>query len=262
MITLLSAPQSRHGAVDRLDVALDDAQVARLERADVDHHVDFARAVEDRPPRLVALDVGASSRPAETRRPSRRRRRCPAAASRRRRHPGRVDADGGEPELRRLAAQLLDVLPRRVGLEQRVIDHRRDVRPARRRRRARRRASRRRRARRAAGRDSSRRRTEWQRSSRRGRPVAAASSPTIMSMHDRMQLDQRVIAASRPHRLSRQLRSASSALQIPNLRQPPDVARLAHRRRSARSRRSPAPRPASRSVAPSVSTLAPLCSRE
>ena len=51
----------------------------------------------------------------------------PAAAQQRRAqsaHPGGVDAHGGELELGRLAAQLLDVVRGRVGLEQRVIDHR------------------------------------------------------------------------------------------------------------------------------------------
>jgi hypothetical protein len=58
MITLLSAPPSRHGPVTASMIALDDAQVARLQRADVDHHVDLAGAVEDCPPRLVPLHVG------------------------------------------------------------------------------------------------------------------------------------------------------------------------------------------------------------
>jgi hypothetical protein len=40
-------------------------------------------------------------------------------------NPGRVDADRCELELRSLAAQLLDVLPRGIRLQQRVIDHRR-----------------------------------------------------------------------------------------------------------------------------------------
>ena len=40
------------------DIALHRPQVPGLERADVDHHVDLGRAVENRPPRLVVLDVG------------------------------------------------------------------------------------------------------------------------------------------------------------------------------------------------------------
>ena len=58
MMTLLSAPHVAARRDDGLDVALDDAKIAGLERADVDDHVDFARAVEDRALRLVALDVG------------------------------------------------------------------------------------------------------------------------------------------------------------------------------------------------------------
>ena len=58
MITLLTTPHCAARLDDRLDVALDRPQVAGLQRADVDHHVDLGRAVEDRPPRLVVLDVG------------------------------------------------------------------------------------------------------------------------------------------------------------------------------------------------------------
>ena len=40
-----------------------------LERADIDHHVDFGRAVEDRAPRFVLLDVrrGRAERKADDR---------------------------------------------------------------------------------------------------------------------------------------------------------------------------------------------------
>ena len=58
MITLLIDAALAARLDDRLDVALDRAEVARLQRADVDDHVDLGRAVEDRPPRLVVLDVG------------------------------------------------------------------------------------------------------------------------------------------------------------------------------------------------------------
>ncbi len=42
------------------------------------------------------------------------------------RDPGGIDAHGGEVKLRRLATQLLDLAGRGIGLEQRVIDQRRD----------------------------------------------------------------------------------------------------------------------------------------
>ena len=48
-------------------------------------------------------------------------------APRRQRDPRRVDTDGRELELRRFGAQLLDILARGIGLEERVIDHRRDA---------------------------------------------------------------------------------------------------------------------------------------
>ena len=83
MITLLTTPHCAARLDHRLDVALDGAQVAGLQRADVDDHVDLGRAVEDRPPRLELLDVGRGRARAESRRPSRRRRRCRAAAPRR-----------------------------------------------------------------------------------------------------------------------------------------------------------------------------------
>jgi hypothetical protein len=70
---------------------------------------------------LVLLDVGRGGAEREA-----HHRADPDAGSaeerRRERHPRRVDAHGCEPELGRLAAQLLDVGPRRVRLEQRVID--------------------------------------------------------------------------------------------------------------------------------------------
>ena len=44
------------------------------------------------------------------------------------RHPVRIDAHRGEAELRRLAAQTLDVVARGVGLEQGVVDELGDIR--------------------------------------------------------------------------------------------------------------------------------------
>ena len=114
------------GPDHRFDVALHRAKVAGLQRADVDDHVDLRRAVEDGPPRLVGLDVR-----------SRRAQRKPddgadadAAAAQERRgggDPGRVHAHRREVELRRFPAELLDLRPRRIRLQQRVIDHRRDA---------------------------------------------------------------------------------------------------------------------------------------
>ena len=43
---------------DGFDIALHGAQIAGLQRADIDHHVDFGGAVEDRPPGFEVLDVG------------------------------------------------------------------------------------------------------------------------------------------------------------------------------------------------------------
>ena len=43
MITLLTTPASRHGLGDRFDVLFDQPQIAGLQGADVDDHVDFGR---------------------------------------------------------------------------------------------------------------------------------------------------------------------------------------------------------------------------
>ena len=90
------------GTDDGGDVALDDLEIAGLERADVDHHVDLGRAVEDRAPGLVVLDVGGGG----AQRESDDRADADARAAqqlRRERDPGGIDADGREVELRRLA---------------------------------------------------------------------------------------------------------------------------------------------------------------
>src|SRR5688500_743948 len=50
----------------RLDVALDEANVAGLQRADVDDHVDLAGAIEDRTPGFVVLGVGRGGAERET----------------------------------------------------------------------------------------------------------------------------------------------------------------------------------------------------
>ncbi len=126
MMTLLRAPASRHGAATASMSRSDQPQIARLERADVDHHVDLARAVEDRSPRLVVLGVrrrGAQRKTHHRADLDRRLAQQPRAFG----HPGRVHADAGKPVLGRLPAECLDVRPRRVGLEQRVVDHRRDA---------------------------------------------------------------------------------------------------------------------------------------
>ena len=117
------AARQHHG----LDVAFDDAEVAGLQGADVDDGVDLAGAVEDRALRLVPLHVGGR----RAQREADHRAHADAAAGEQPRaqgDPGRVHAHRREPELRRLAAEVLDVLTRGVGLEQRVVDHRRDTR--------------------------------------------------------------------------------------------------------------------------------------
>ena len=58
MMTLLVTPHWRHGSTTASMSRSTVREVARLERADVDDHVDLGGAVEDRTPRLVVLDVG------------------------------------------------------------------------------------------------------------------------------------------------------------------------------------------------------------
>ena len=102
-------------AGNRLDVALDHLQVARFQRADVDHHVDFPRAVVDGAARLVPFHVGGRrpEREADDRADTDARPRQQACGSC---HPRRIDADGRKLELRRLAAQILDLPARGVRL--------------------------------------------------------------------------------------------------------------------------------------------------
>ena len=100
MITLLVTPQARQARGHRLDVLLDQPQIARLERADVDHHVDLGGAVEDRAARLVVLHVGGR----RAQREADHRADADAGAAqlpRRQRHPRRVDAHRRETSARR-----------------------------------------------------------------------------------------------------------------------------------------------------------------
>ena len=123
MMTLLKTPQSLACRNDGGDVALDDTQVARLEGADIYHHVDFPRAVVNDPACLVLLHV---CRRCAERKPDDRADTGGAAAKQPRaeRDPGCVDAHRREAEFTRFPAELFDFLAGRVGLQQRVIDQR------------------------------------------------------------------------------------------------------------------------------------------
>ena len=209
------------------------AQVAGLQRADVDHHVDLARAVEDRAPRLVALDVGG--RRAERKPDDRADADAAARAAAAPHSATQVGLTQTVANLNCAASRHSSSMScaRRVRLEQRVVDHRRDA------------------GRRAAASACSPTRVRAgvehaaqpvrtavvehrvARAARRCRRApAAASSSTMMS------ISRCSSSRSSRHPLS------GSALELANLRQPPNVARLAHRRRQPGRRRSPAPRPA------------------
>ena len=219
MITLLSGAALPARLDDRLDVALDGAQVAGLERADVDHHVDLGRAVEDGPPRLVVLDVGGgrAERKADHRADAdaaaaqqRARRSPPRPGSRRRSRSGtrppRGTASRCRRGWRRASAACDRSSPTRRLLRRRWHARRSATAPASRRR--------------AAGRGSNPRAPRGRRTATtRGAlaPCAAITSSVMMSIS--------------------RCRSCGFSTSVPgeplfepaDLEQPPDVARLAHR---------------------------------
>ena len=166
---------------DGLDVALDEPQVARLQRADVDHHVDLAGAVEDRPPRLVVLRVRRRRAEREADDRADAHARCLAAGARKR-PPRSGSRRRWRTRTRAASRHSVSISwPRRIGLEQRVIDHRGHTpaaappeacRP--------RSASRRRRARRAAGPGSTRTARVAGAARRRQRRARRAASSSTM----------------------------------------------------------------------------------
>ena len=92
-----------------------------LERADVDHHVDLASAVPDRPAGLEDLDLRRSGTEREADDRGDADVGVPQVV-RGAADPRRVDADGREPEFGRLGAELVDVGDDGVGPQQRVVD--------------------------------------------------------------------------------------------------------------------------------------------
>src|ERR1035437_1510619 len=105
------------GLRDAGDVFADRVEHPALEGPDVDHHVDLAGPVPDRPPRLERLDLGGG-RP--EREPDDRGHHDVRAAQvvGRAADPGGVDADRGEAVLGGLRAQVIDVGGRGVGPQQ------------------------------------------------------------------------------------------------------------------------------------------------
>src|SRR5204862_5789543 len=90
-------------------------------RADVDDHIDLARAVSDRSPGLAGFHVRSRS----PERKSNDRADADAASiqeMRSQEHPGGVDTDVGELEVERLATQGFDVLSCRLGPQERMLD--------------------------------------------------------------------------------------------------------------------------------------------
>jgi len=125
MMTLLTAPASRHGTVTASMSPFDEPEIAGFERADVDDHVDLTRAVEDCPPRLVVLHVG---RGGAERNPTTDVTFTVSLAARARRAPPRWGSHTPwRNRIRRLAQSVS--MSRRVAIrpEQRVVDHRGDA---------------------------------------------------------------------------------------------------------------------------------------
>ncbi len=114
------------GVADPRDVAAHQVEVAALERADVDDHVDLTGTVPHGAPRLEGLHVGRGGSEGEA--DDRGHRDVGIAqADRGPAHPGGVDADRGEVMLRGFIAELVDVCGGGVGLEQCVVDIARQV---------------------------------------------------------------------------------------------------------------------------------------
>ena len=120
--------EDRARARERVQKRLIAEAVCEQERHETDghllnerDHVDLGCAVVDGAPRLVLLDVG---RRGAERKPHDRADPHPCATQLRggHRHPAGVHADGREPELGRLATELLDLRACRIGLQQRVVD--------------------------------------------------------------------------------------------------------------------------------------------
>lgn len=123
-------PNGLHHA---LEIGEHDGIVAGLERADVDYHVDLARAVAQCKPGLVHLRLGqirAEGKPDD--RADFDVGACPASSGAGQRggsaaHVAGVHANRPEPELARFAAETGDVAGGGFGLEQSVVNQRGDV---------------------------------------------------------------------------------------------------------------------------------------
>src|SRR6185369_16469507 len=105
----------------RTNVVFDKAIVATLQRADIDHHVDFRCAVEDRAARFVSFDV--RKRSAEWKADDSTNRNAAAdQITSSDAHPGRIHANGSEAISRSFVTQLLNIVVGSFRLEERVID--------------------------------------------------------------------------------------------------------------------------------------------
>jgi uncharacterized repeat protein (TIGR01451 family) len=118
------------GCHHRCDVVVQRLQVAALERADVQHHVNFGRAVLDSKLRLVSLHLRRGRAEGEADNGTHRHVAALEQVGAQR-HVGAVDADRGEVVLARFPAQLRDFGGAGVRLEQRVVNQPGDAQVAR-----------------------------------------------------------------------------------------------------------------------------------
>ena len=124
-ITFTIAPASWHTRVDGLDIQLYRVEIARAQSADVDHHVDLARAGAQGRGRFGHLGFRGRRAQRKTRDRADFHRRSRQFAGRQR-HPIRIDAHRGEAVLPRFAAQLDDILARGFRTQHGVVDQRGD----------------------------------------------------------------------------------------------------------------------------------------
>ena len=105
----------------RSNIVFDQAVIAALQGADVDDHVNFARAIHNRPPRFVGFHVGQG----RAQRKSDYRANGDAAAlqmTSRYTHPGWIHANRSEVILGSFFAKTIDFAFRRVRFQKSVVD--------------------------------------------------------------------------------------------------------------------------------------------
>src|SRR5688572_17085836 len=104
----------------RTNVVFDETIVTTLQGADVEHHVELARAIENRAACFVGFDVGQRGAEWKTDH-SANRNAAAAQVARGDAHPRGIDAHRREPVSRGFLAKLFDVVVSGFGLQECVV---------------------------------------------------------------------------------------------------------------------------------------------